>query len=85
MSYTELLPILIQNYGISAILQGLGDLHIQKSMMSMLSVNTMEELGALYGKLHGFQRQGSIVDQCRSNQIQRTSQRSPETLRQRIN
>ena len=25
--------------------QGLGDLHIQKSMMSMLNVNTMEELG----------------------------------------
>ena len=67
MSYTELLPILIQNYGISAILQGLGDLHIQKIMMSILSVNTMEELGALRGELHSFQRQGSIVDQRRSS------------------
>ena len=45
MSYTELLPILIQNYEISTIPEGLGDLHIQKSTMSMLSVNTMEELG----------------------------------------
>ena len=65
--------------------QGLKDLHIQKSMMSMLSVNTMEELGALRGELHGFQRQGSIVDQRRSSQIRKTCQQSPEALRQRIN
>ena len=41
MSYIELFPILIQKPS----LQGLEDLHIQKSTMSMLSVNTMEELG----------------------------------------
>ena len=45
MFYTELLPILIQNYGISAIPARPGRPHIQKSMMSMLSVNTMKELG----------------------------------------
>ena len=52
--------------------QGLEDLHIQKRTMSMPDVNTMEELGAFRGELHGFQRQGLIVDQRRSNQIQKT-------------
>ena len=51
--------------------------------MSMLNLNTMEELGALREELHSFQRQGSIVDQCRSSQIRKTCQRSPEALRQK--
>ena len=63
--------------------QGLEDLHIQRSTMSMLNVNTMEELGALCGELHSFQRQGSVVDQRRSSQIRKTCQRSPEALRQK--
>ena len=67
--------------GFLSSLQGLGDLHIQKSTMSMLSVNIMKELGALRGELHDFQRQGSIVDQHKSSQIQKTCQRSLETLR----
>ena len=65
--------------------QGLEDLHIQQGTMSMLDVNTMEELGAFRGELYGFQSQGSIIDQCRSSQIQKTCQQSPEALRQRIN
>ena len=39
--------------------------------------------GALRGELHGFQRQGSIVDRRRSSQIQKTCQQSPEALRQK--
>ena len=61
--------------------QGLEDLHIQQSTMSMLDVNTMEELGAFRGELHGSQGQGSISDQCRSSQIQKTCQWSAKVLR----
>ena len=44
MSYTKLLPYWFRIMGFLSFLQGLGDLHIQKSTMSMLCVNTMEEL-----------------------------------------
>ena len=55
--------------GFLSFLQGLEDLHIQKDTMSMPYVNTMEQLGVFYGELHGLQRQGSIPDLRRSDQI----------------
>ena len=73
MSYTELLPILIQNYGISVILAS-PKRPIQKSTMSIAYVNTIEELDSL-------QRQGSIPDLRRSDQIQRTCQWPSGALR----
>ena len=50
--------------------QGLGDLHIQKSMMSMLSVNTMEELRGIPWKIA---RLSKIRFNCWSTQIQSDS------------
>ena len=61
--------------------QGLEDLHIQKSMMSVLSVNTMEELRAFHRKLHDLQGQSPIPDQRRSDQIQRTGRWSPKSIK----
>ena len=63
MSYTELLPILIQNYGISAIPARPRKPPYPKKY----DVNAKCEYhggveGALRGELHGFQIQGSIVD-----------------------
>ena len=43
MSYGELLSVLIQNYEISVIPVRPRDLHIQKDMMAMPYMNTMEE------------------------------------------
>ena len=86
MSYTELLPILIQNYGISVV----PTRPRRPPYPKMYDVNVKWEYhrgvgGAFFEELHDFQRQGSIVDQRRSSQIRKTCQRSPEALRQRIN
>ena len=45
MSYTELLPLLIQNYGTSVTLARPRRPLYPKKYMSMLNVNTMKELG----------------------------------------
>ena len=50
--------------------QDLGDLHIQKSMMSMLSVNTIEDLG---GTLWRIARLSKTRFNCWSTQIQSNS------------
>ena len=65
----------------SSFSQGLEDLHIQKDTMSIPHVNTMEESEAFRGELQGSQRQGSIPDLRRSDQIQRTRQWSSGSLR----
>ena len=44
MSYGELLPILVQNYGFLLFLQGQEDLHIRKDTILMPDVSTTEEL-----------------------------------------
>ena len=51
MSYIELFPIFIQNYGIFVIPEGLEDFHIQKDTMSMPYVNTTEELEGILWKI----------------------------------
>ena len=51
MSYRELLPILIKNYGISVIPTRPRSLHIWKSTMSMPNVNTMEELEGILRRI----------------------------------
>ena len=73
MSYGELLPILIQNYKISII----PTKSIRPPYPRRYDPNARCEYhrgvgGTFHGELHDIQRQGSITDQRRSDQIQRT-------------